>query len=119
MVAARDARAWAASGGLRGIGDSLYTPFSGADGDDIDWDAYRSLVRYCVEGPIDAEIARLYFAEFHNRREAEAMPRFDSLRRAGAGVRSAAELDHAGFFRSALYNEIWRPQGLFALQSAR
>ena len=25
---------------LRGIGDSLYTPFCGADGDDIDWDAY-------------------------------------------------------------------------------
>ena len=34
--------------GLRGIGDSLYTPFSGPDGDDIDWDAYRALVRYCV-----------------------------------------------------------------------
>jgi 4-hydroxy-tetrahydrodipicolinate synthase len=31
---------------LRGIGDSLYTPFCGTDGDDIDWDAYRMLVRY-------------------------------------------------------------------------
>src|SRR5262245_66057098 len=39
---------WAATGGLRGIGDSLYTPFSCTDGDDIDWKAYRSLVRYCV-----------------------------------------------------------------------
>jgi 4-hydroxy-tetrahydrodipicolinate synthase len=48
MVSARDARAWAADGGLRGIGDSLYTPFCGRDGDDIDWDAYRTLVRYCV-----------------------------------------------------------------------
>ena len=48
MVLARDARAWAADGGLRGIGDSLYTPFCGRDGDDIDWDAYRTLVRYCV-----------------------------------------------------------------------
>jgi len=48
MVSARDARAWAADGGLHGIGDSLYTPFSGHDGDDIDWDAYRTLVRYCV-----------------------------------------------------------------------
>jgi 4-hydroxy-tetrahydrodipicolinate synthase len=48
MVAARDARDWAASGGLHGLGDSLYTPFSGVDGDDIDWDAYRALVRYCV-----------------------------------------------------------------------
>jgi len=44
---ASDARAWAHSA-LRGIGDSLYTPFSGVDGDDIDWDAYRALVRYCV-----------------------------------------------------------------------
>ena len=48
MVAARDARAWAADGGLHGIGDSLYTPLDGRDGDDIDWDAYRTLVRYCV-----------------------------------------------------------------------
>ncbi|MDA4084950.1 dihydrodipicolinate synthase [Mycolicibacterium hassiacum DSM 44199] len=48
MVAtAREARDWARSE-LRGIGNSLYTPFSGTDGDDIDWDAYRTLVRYCV-----------------------------------------------------------------------
>ena len=48
MTAARDAKEWAASGGLHGIGNSLYTPFSGTDGDDIDYDAYRALVRYCV-----------------------------------------------------------------------
>jgi 4-hydroxy-tetrahydrodipicolinate synthase len=48
MSAARDAKEWAASGGLHGIGNSLYTPFSGTDGDDIDYDAYRALVRYCV-----------------------------------------------------------------------
>jgi 4-hydroxy-tetrahydrodipicolinate synthase len=48
MPSARDARDWASSGGLHGIGDSLYTPFSGPDGDGIDWDAYRTLVRYCV-----------------------------------------------------------------------
>lgn len=47
MATAAEARAWA-RGALRGIGDSLYTPFSGPDGDDIDWDAYRALVRYCV-----------------------------------------------------------------------
>src|SRR3984893_13324387 len=47
MATAREARAWARSA-LRGIGDSLYTPFCGTDGDDIDWDAYRTLVRYCV-----------------------------------------------------------------------
>ena len=47
MATSRDAREWARSA-LRGIGDSLYTPFSGADGDDIDFDAYRWLVRYCV-----------------------------------------------------------------------
>jgi 4-hydroxy-tetrahydrodipicolinate synthase len=48
MPSARDAREWAAAGGLHGIGDSLYTPFSGPDGDDIDYEAYRALVRYCV-----------------------------------------------------------------------
>jgi len=48
MPSAREARDWAACGGLRGIGDSLYTPFCGVDGEDIDWEAYRTLVRYCV-----------------------------------------------------------------------
>ena len=48
MVSARDAKDWAAAGGLHGIGDSLYTPFGGRDGDDIDEEAYRALVRYCV-----------------------------------------------------------------------
>src|SRR5437660_218924 len=48
MPRARDAKEWAADGGLHGIGDSLYTPFSGTDGDGIDYDAYRALVRYCV-----------------------------------------------------------------------
>ena len=47
MATASEARGWA-RGALRGIGDSLYTPFCGPDGDDIDWDAYRTLVRYCV-----------------------------------------------------------------------
>jgi 4-hydroxy-tetrahydrodipicolinate synthase len=48
MPSAAEAREWVAGGGLRGIGDSLYTPFCGSDGDTIDWDAYRALVRYCV-----------------------------------------------------------------------
>jgi DNA-binding CsgD family transcriptional regulator len=78
----------------------------------FDWtDEQGRLVRYFIEGPIDAGIAQLYFDEFHNRREAEVMPRFDSLRRQPPGVRGADELDHAAFFSSALYNEIWRPQG--------
>jgi 4-hydroxy-tetrahydrodipicolinate synthase len=47
VATAKEARDWARSA-LRGIGDSLYTPFSGDGGDDIDWDAYRKLVRYCV-----------------------------------------------------------------------
>ena len=47
MATASQARAWAHET-LRGIGNSLYTPFCGPDGDDIDWDAYRTLVRYCV-----------------------------------------------------------------------
>ncbi len=48
MATAKEAREWA-HGAIRGIGNSLYTPFSGVDGDDIDWDAYRTLVRYCVD----------------------------------------------------------------------
>jgi 4-hydroxy-tetrahydrodipicolinate synthase len=47
VATAKEARSWARST-LRGIGNSLYTPFCGVDGDDIDWDAYRTLVRYCV-----------------------------------------------------------------------
>ena len=47
MATAKEAREWARSN-LRGIGNSLYTPFCGEDGDDIDWDAYRTLVRHCV-----------------------------------------------------------------------
>ena len=47
MAKAAEARDWARVA-LRGIGDSLYTPFCGVDGDDIDWAAYRQLVRYCV-----------------------------------------------------------------------
>ena len=47
MATAKEAREWAREN-LRGIGNSLYTPFCGDDGDDIDWDAYRTLVRYCV-----------------------------------------------------------------------
>jgi DNA-binding CsgD family transcriptional regulator len=79
----------------------------------FDWtDQHGRLVRYFIEGEIDADIAQLYFDEFHNKREAEAMPAFESLRRQPPGVRGADELDHAGFFRSALYNEVWRPQGL-------
>jgi 4-hydroxy-tetrahydrodipicolinate synthase len=49
MPSARDAREWAEAGSLHGIGNSLYTPFSGRDGDDIDFDAYRTLVRYCTD----------------------------------------------------------------------
>ena len=78
----------------------------------IKTDPHRRLLRYFIEGPIDAQIAQLYFDEFHNRREAEAMRRFDSLQRLPPGLRSAAELEHPAFFNSALYNEIWRPQGI-------
>ncbi|MGV9802507.1 dihydrodipicolinate synthase family protein [Mycobacterium sp. NPDC003449] len=47
MATAAEAREWAGTA-LRGIGDSLYTPLCGTDGDHIDWAAYRDLVRYCV-----------------------------------------------------------------------
>jgi len=78
----------------------------------FDWcDGDGALSRYCVEGPVDEAIARLYFDEFHNRREAEAMPSFAQALRSGAVLNGAAQLDTARFFNSALYAEIWRPQG--------
>jgi 4-hydroxy-tetrahydrodipicolinate synthase len=51
MANARDARDWAKVH-LRGLSDSLYTPFCGPAGDDIDYDAYRALIRYCL-GDLD------------------------------------------------------------------
>ncbi|MBS0326788.1 MAG: hypothetical protein JSS46_09625 [Proteobacteria bacterium] len=78
----------------------------------FDWtDARGNLVRYYFEGPINPQVARHYFEEFHNRREQEAMPAFREVVERSV-VRSATELDHPAFFRSALYHEIWKPQGL-------
>jgi len=78
----------------------------------FDWtDENAQLVRYFFEGPIDARIAQLYFDEFHNRLESEAMPAFALLARLPAGVRGADELGEARLYRSALYHEIWKPQG--------
>lgn len=78
----------------------------------FDWtDEHGKLLHYCIEGPIDVGIAQLYFDEFHNHREDEAMLPFGCSMTSEPVVRSARELDHPGFFRSALYNEVWRPQG--------
>lgn len=51
MARAHEAREWAHQH-LRGIADSLITPFAGEHGDDIDFDAYRAIVRYCL-GDLD------------------------------------------------------------------
>nr|MDT0665873.1 dihydrodipicolinate synthase family protein [Micromonospora sp. DSM 115978] len=47
IVTAQDAKAWAREH-LRGNCSSLYTPFTGRDGDDVDYDALRALVRHCL-----------------------------------------------------------------------
>jgi DNA-binding CsgD family transcriptional regulator len=79
----------------------------------FDWvDADGSIRRYCFEGPIDHAVAKLYFEEFHNRREAEAMPLYRDVIAGPVTIRSAQELDNRRFFESALYHEIWRPQNL-------
>ncbi len=79
----------------------------------FDWtDAEGRLLHYFVEGPLDAELARIYFERFHNSREAACMPAFASLRGAPAGVRSARDLDHPDFYGSELYQQVWRPQGM-------
>jgi DNA-binding CsgD family transcriptional regulator len=79
----------------------------------FDWtDAQGNLIRYYFEGPIDHHIASHYFEEFHNGREGEVMPEFRQAINGRAVIHGADELDRPEFFRSALYNEIWRPQGL-------
>ncbi len=75
-------------------------------------DAQGRLVRYFFDGPIDHAVAAHYFAEFHNRREGEAMPTFHAALSGESAIRPAGELDNPRFFGSALYREIWRPQGL-------
>ena len=78
----------------------------------FDWtDTQGRLLRYYIEGPIDVGLAQLYFDEFHNQREAEAMLPFQALRDRPAGVCGADDLDNPAFYRSALYHEIWKPQG--------
>lgn len=78
----------------------------------FDWtDEEGRLARYFIEGPVDTTVAQLYFEEFHNRKEAACMPAFSSLRNVPLSVRGAAELNTPAFFASALYNEVWRPQG--------
>jgi 4-hydroxy-tetrahydrodipicolinate synthase len=47
MATGTEAKEWARDH-LRGNCSSLYTPFSGRDGDEIDYDALRALVRYCL-----------------------------------------------------------------------
>jgi DNA-binding CsgD family transcriptional regulator len=79
----------------------------------FDWvDPRGNLVRYYFEGPIDQAVAAHYFEEFHNRREGEVMPTFHQAVHGRSVIRSAQELENPAFYRSALYNEIWRPQGL-------
>jgi len=79
----------------------------------FDWsDCAGNLLHYYFEGPIDHAVARHYFENFYNRREAEAMPTFRQALTGKVTVHSATELDCPRFFRSALYNEVWSPQGL-------
>ena len=51
MARAADARDWAPRA-LRGMIDSLYTPFSGPGGEQIDEHAFRALVTHCI-GALD------------------------------------------------------------------
>jgi 4-hydroxy-tetrahydrodipicolinate synthase len=47
VVTGAEAKAWAREQ-LRGNCSSLYTPFSGRDGDEIDYEALRAVVRHCL-----------------------------------------------------------------------
>lgn len=48
MASASEAHDWA-PGALRGIIDSLYTPFDGPGGERISFNTLRSVIRYCLE----------------------------------------------------------------------
>lgn len=74
-------------------------------------DADGRLSRFYVEGPVDQRIASRYFAEFHERREADVLPTFSDtvLHRDASRV---DERSRPAFYRSALYHEVWRPHRL-------
>lgn len=74
-------------------------------------DAQGRLSQYFIEGPVNEAIAKHYFDEFHNRREAEVMLPFATALAGPASLHSAAQLNTRAFFNSALYADIWRPQG--------
>ncbi|WP_263559262.1 helix-turn-helix domain-containing protein [Paucibacter sp. B2R-40] len=74
-------------------------------------DEQGRLSQYYIEGPVDEAIAKHYFEEFHNRREAEVMLPFAHAVAGNACIHSAAQLNTRAFFNSALYWDIWRPQG--------
>lgn len=79
----------------------------------FDWtDRHGRLIRYYFEGTIDHAINRHYFENFHNQKEADVMPSFKDAVMGHAVVLSAEALDRPEFYRSALYNEVWRPQRL-------
>jgi len=71
VAPAADARTWAKEN-LRGLCDSLYTPFNGKDGDEVDYEALEYLVRYCL---VDLDHAGLWLtsglAEFWSLTTAE------------------------------------------------
>lgn len=79
----------------------------------FDWTDERGrLLHYFIEGAIDTDVARLYFDRYHERDDLQGMPPFRQLGQAPAGISSADELDHPGFYASDYYQAIWRPQGL-------
>jgi DNA-binding CsgD family transcriptional regulator len=79
----------------------------------FDWvGSEATLTHYYVEGTVDVPIAKHYFCDFYNQREALAMPAFASLGHAKELVRGARDLDQPAFYQSDLYREIWLPQGL-------
>jgi DNA-binding CsgD family transcriptional regulator len=90
---------------LHGVIDSARNLFDWV-GDDV------ALTDYYVEGAVDVPVAKHYFSDFYNQREALAMPAFASLGHTRETVRGARELDKPAFYQSDLYREIWLPQAL-------
>ena len=74
MVTAAEAKEWAREH-LRGNCSSLYTPFSGRDGDEIDYAALRALVRHCAGFKFGASVLGLPVGDYpHSRPPQTAFP---------------------------------------------
>ncbi|MEW6353406.1 MAG: hypothetical protein AB1469_03780 [Pseudomonadota bacterium] len=75
----------------------------------------------CFESPIHAEIAPLYFTEFHYKRDAEVYPNFSEIEKLQPGVENWErwlKVDKWRFYRHDFYNLLHRQADMYHILSA-